>query len=117
MAQLLIIDLKVTVVLSAAEKLAAMHGNVTVPRSAITHARVAEDGMAEVQGLRCPGTNLPGLVMVGTWRNSQRTTFAVCHRRRPAIVLEVTGAGYDRIVVTVDNPEEVVSELASRTTP
>jgi hypothetical protein len=40
-----------------------------------------------------------------------RVTFAVCHGRRPAVVLELTGQRYDRIVVTVENPEEVVAGL------
>jgi hypothetical protein len=49
--------------------------------------------------------------MVGTWRDKDRVTFAVCHGRRPAVVLELTGQRYDRIVVTVENPEEVVASL------
>lgn len=39
-------------------------------------------------------------------------TFAVCHGRRPAVVVELTGQRYDRIVVTVENPDEVVARLA-----
>lgn len=52
------------------------------------------------------------MIMVGTWRDSERVTFAVCHGRRPAVVLELTGQRYDRIVVTVQNPEEVVASLS-----
>ena len=50
--------------------------------------------------------------MVGTWRSSEGTTFAVCHGRRPAVVIDVTGQGYDRLVVTVDNPADVVARLS-----
>jgi hypothetical protein len=39
-------------------------------------------------------------------------TFAVCHGRRPAVVLGLTGQRYDQIVVTVENPDEVVARLA-----
>jgi len=67
--------------------------------------------MEEVHGLRLPGTGLPGVIMVGTWREAQRVTFAVCHGRGPAVVLELTGQRYDRIVVTVENPEDVVARL------
>jgi hypothetical protein len=38
-------------------------------------------------------------------------TFAVCHGRRPAVVLDLAGQPYDRIVVTVGNPDEIVSRL------
>jgi hypothetical protein len=50
--------------------------------------------------------------MVVTWRDKERVTFAVCHGRRPAVVVELTGQRYDRIVVTVENPDEVIARLA-----
>ena len=112
MAELLINDDIVTVSLSAVEKAEALHGNVSVPRAAVASARIVPDGMDEVHGLRLPGTGFPGVIMVGTWRDQERVTFAVCHGRRPAVVLELTGQRYDRIVVTVENPDEVVARLA-----
>jgi hypothetical protein len=111
MAKLLVTDDAVTVLLSAVEKAEAVHGDVSVPRTAVVSAQVATDGMDEVHGLRMPGTGLPGVIMVGTWRAKERVTFAVVHGRRPAVVLELTGQRYDRIVVTVENPEEVVASL------
>jgi hypothetical protein len=112
MANLLVTDGTVTVSLSAIEKAEALHGDVSVPRAAVVSAQVVPDGMDEVHGLRMPGTGLPGVIMVGTWRDKQRVTFAVCHGRRPAMVLDLAGQRYDRIVVTVENPEEVVASLA-----
>jgi hypothetical protein len=53
-----------------------------------------------------------GVIMVGTWRDSERVTFAVCHGRRPAVVVELTGQRFDQIVVTVEDPDEVVARLA-----
>jgi hypothetical protein len=44
--------------------------------------------------------------MAGTWRSSESVTFSVCHGSRPAVVLELTGQPYNRIAVTVDNPED-----------
>jgi len=112
MAKLLVNDDIVTVSLSAVEKAEALHGDVSVPRSAVASARVVPDGLDEVHGLRMPGTGLPGVIMVGTWRDKERVTFAVCHGRRPAVVLELTGQHYDRFVVTVENPGEVAAALA-----
>ena len=112
MAELVIDNESLTVVLSAAERVEALHRNVTVPRAAITGVRAVVDGMDEVRGLRAPGTGLPGVVMVGTWRSGDSTTFAVCHGRRPAVVVDLTGQAFDRLVVTVDNPEEAVAKLS-----
>jgi hypothetical protein len=67
--------------------------------------------MDEVHGLRLPGTGFPDVIMVGTSRDEERVTFAVYHGRRPAVVVELTGQRYDRIVVTVENPDEVVARL------
>jgi hypothetical protein len=111
MANLLIDERSVTVSLSALEKLEALHGNVTVARSAVERVRIVPDGMAEVHGTRRPGTTWPGVIMVGTWRGRDGVTFAVCHGRGPAVVLQLTGQRYSRIVVTTDDPEAVVANL------
>ena len=111
MARLLVDDGVVTVSLSAVEKAEALHGDLSVPRTAVVSARAVPDGMDEVHGLRMPGTGLPGVILVGTWRSRDTVTFAVCHGRRPAVVLELTGQPYDRIVVTVENPDEVIADL------
>ncbi len=111
MAKLLVTDDVVTVTLSAIEKAEAAHGDISVPRASVVSARVVPDGMDEVHGMRWPGTGFPGVIMVGTWRKKERLTFAVCHGRRPAVVLELTGQRYDRVVVTVEDPDEVVASL------
>jgi hypothetical protein len=66
--------------------------------------------MAEVHGMRT-GTALPGVILVGTVRNGDSVTFAVCHGPGPAVVLDLAGQSFDRIVVTVENPDEIVSRL------
>ena len=54
---------------------------------------------------------LAGVIAVGAVRNSDGVIFAVCHERRPAVVLDLPGQSYDRIVVTAGNPDVVVSLL------
>jgi len=111
MANLLIDDDTVTVALSSVEKFEALHGNVTVPRSAIVSVRAVPDGMDELHGLRTPGTGVPGVIMVGTWRDHETFTFAVCHGRRPALVIDLADQVYDRLVITIDNPEQIAASL------
>ena len=90
-ANLLIHDDTVTVELTLAEKAEAIHGNPTIPRSAITSVRIVPDGTAEVHGLKLAGSGLTGVIKVGTWSGADGTVFAVCHGRKPAVVLELTG--------------------------
>ena len=111
MAQILLAADTLTVSMTGAEKIEALHGDVTVPRASVTRVRVAPDGMAELHGIRAPGTALPGVIAVGTWRDRGTETFAVCHGRRPAVVIELRGEAYDRLVVTVDDGQLVVDAL------
>jgi hypothetical protein len=101
----------VTVHLSAAEKAESLHGDMTYPRTAITGVRVASTGLDEVQGFKLLGSSIPAVMKVGTFRSERGSTFAACHGNGPAIVIDLVGEHYDRIVVTLDDPEQVASQL------
>jgi predicted dinucleotide-binding enzyme len=107
-------DGTVTVALSSAEKIEALHGDLTVPRTAVVRARAVPDGLAEVRGQQM-AAGWPGVSTAGTVRDVARgfdmVTFAVCHGRRPAVVLDLADQPYDRIVITAGNPHEIVSRL------
>jgi hypothetical protein len=111
MAELQIDPRTVVLTLSVAEKVEAVHGDVTIPRTAITAAHAVPDGMAEVHGLRAPGTGVPGVLVVGTFHDHGVVTFAVCHGHHPAVVLELTGHVFARVVFTHADPESIVAEL------
>lgn len=111
MANIVINGDTVTVELSVVEKVEALHGDVSVAKSSIVGRHEVPDGLTEVHGLRMPGTGLPGVILVGTFLEPGRRTFAVCHGSTPAIVFDLEGERFDRLVVTVDNPE-VLAGLA-----
>jgi hypothetical protein len=102
---------RITVALSGLEKAEALHGDISFPRTAVVSARAVPEGMAEVHGMRLPGSNVPGVVMVGTWREAGRVTFAVCHGQGPAVVLDLAGQHIDRVVVSVANPDGEIAGL------
>ncbi len=112
MARLRITDHTVTVVLSVVEKLEALHRNVTVPRWAILGVRAVADGMEEARGVPGLGTEVPGVVMAGMFSRHGTRTFVMCHGHRPAVVIELSGQPFDRLLVTVDAPEAVAARLA-----
>ena len=74
--------------------------------------RAVPDCIAEVHGLKWAGTELPG-IRVGSWHEDERVTFAVCHGRAPGIVIDLANSKYDRVVLTVENPEEIVARLSA----
>jgi hypothetical protein len=112
MAKLLITEQTVTVVLSLLEKLQTLHRNVTVPRWAILGARAVADGMKEVRGVGGMGTQVPGVIMAGMFTDHGTRTFAICRGRRPAVVIDLSGQSFDRLLVTVDDPDAAVASLA-----
>ena len=112
MAHLLITDDAVTIDMSRGERLEAAHGNQTFPRSAISGVRAVPDGIAEVHGLKWAGTELPG-IRVGSFHKDERVTFAVCHGHHPGIVIDLANARYDSVVLTVENPQDIVARLSA----
>jgi len=103
---------QVQVRLSRWEKVAALHGDLTVPRDAVVDARTTRTPLREVSGLRLPGTYLPTRVALGTYVRDGRT-FAAAYRR-PGVVLQLEGRRYSRIVVSVEDGEQVVRDLTPR---
>ncbi len=56
-------------------------------------------------GLRAPGTYWPGVIIAGTYyRNGEKKFYAV-HDFSRALVIELTGEKYARVVVEVENLE------------
>jgi hypothetical protein len=101
-----------TVQMSLTEKAEALHGDLTVPRTAITAVQVVSSGIDAVHGFKLLGSGIPGVLRVGTFKGADEgSTFAVCHGNGPAIVIDLTGEHFDRIVLTLDNPEQVAAEL------
>lgn len=89
----------------------AAHGNQTFPRSAISSVRTVPDCIAEVRGLKWAGTELPG-IRVGSFHEDQRVTFAACHGHNPGIVIDLANSKYDKVVLTVENSEEIAARLS-----
>jgi hypothetical protein len=97
--------------LTAAEHLEGMHRDIAVPRSSVRSIRVTEDVWSELRGIRAPGTGLPGVIAVGTRRGSFGKDFAAVHGSGRGVVVELVGQEFDRLVVTVADPEGTVAGL------
>jgi len=112
MAHLQITDDTVTINMSRAEKFEAAHADQAFPRSAITAVRAVPDCIAEVHGLKWAGTELPG-IRVGSFHDTERVTFAVCHGHNPGIVIDLANSKYDTVVLTIENPDETAARLSA----
>jgi hypothetical protein len=97
--------------LSAMEKLGALRSDVRVPMSAIVSCRVSTDPWSELRGVRAPGTGLPGVIALGTRRGGGIRDFSAVYRQTPAVVVELKGADFDRLVVSSEDADAVCRSI------
>jgi hypothetical protein len=70
---------------------------------------LSENG--ELRGMRAPGTGVPGQVALGTWRHRRGKDFVALYRGRPAVIVRLRGAPFQRLLVADDDADAVVAGL------
>ena len=113
MAELVIDDTTVRVELSALERAGAVRlDDLVVDRAAVTLVRSTTEPFGELRGLRAPGTGFPGRIALGTWRGRFGKDFvSIRGHDAEAVVIELTGAPWARLVVGVDDATPVLAAL------
>jgi hypothetical protein len=102
---------ELVVLLNDIEKMGALRANVRVPWSTVRSVRVAEQPFREIRGLRAPGTGFPRVIALGTWRYSGGKDFVAVYRGEPAVVVELDGADFRRLVVSSHDAARLRDEL------
>jgi len=93
------------------EKLGALRGDVRVPWSAVRDVRLSEQPFRELAGMRAPGTGLPGVIALGTWRDTGGKEFAALYRGGPAVVVMLERGDWRRLLVSDHDAAETAREL------
>jgi uncharacterized protein len=96
------------------ERLGALHGDLSIPRSIVASVTTCTPAMAAVGGLRIAGTGIPGKVALGTRRRSGGAReFVVVHASDPgAVVLDlIQVGGFSRVVVSAADPESLAASV------
>jgi hypothetical protein len=103
--------------LGGIDRALAFKRELTVPLDRVGSAAVMPRGSVpagEGTWLRAPGTHIPGLVRHGSYgREPHRELWAV-FRHADVLVIEIAGGDYARIVLGVDDPEEVAAAITRR---
>jgi hypothetical protein len=98
--------------MQALEKAEGMHRDIRVPLGAVTGVRVVDTAWdGELRGIRAPGTGLPNVIAVGTRRGSFGKDFAAVHGKGPAVVVDLEGADFTRLVVTADDAAAMAAAI------
>jgi hypothetical protein len=102
---------ELTVELTRAEKVAGVHGDITVPLSAITSVEVVPDALAAAHGFRAPGLDLPGVRRVGTWRTRRGAEFVVAGRDQAGVRLTLAGQELSSLLLGDDDAEALAERI------
>lgn len=113
MVTLLLDSTRLEVVLSGAERaLAFRKGNVIVEREHITKVQLTDDAWTWLRGIRSPGTHVPRVLALGTWRSAGGKDFALIRRNRPGVVIDLDGSDeFERIILTTRHGLALVQAL------
>lgn len=113
MVTLLLDSTQLEVVLSGAERAMAFRkGNVVIERSAISKVQLTDDAWTWLRGVPSPGTHLRGVVAMGTWKSAGGDDFAIVRRRRPSVVIDLTGhPEFERVILTTRHGLALVQAL------
>jgi hypothetical protein len=101
--------------LSALEKIGALRGDIRLPLVSVRVVRVSDTPWSELRGIRAPGTGVPGVISLCTRRGPGVHDFAAVYGRRPALVVEMTGVAFDRLVVSCADAAEAAARAADIT--
>jgi hypothetical protein len=96
---------KLDVQLSIGEKMAALHGNLSVPLSGIAGAEVLSGRWWMGLGLRIPGTAIPGLIISGTYLWRKDHAFVSWKRGEQVLQVNLSGQRYSRLLIGVKDAE------------
>ncbi|SQD97454.1 MULTISPECIES: hypothetical protein [unclassified Parafrankia] len=119
MARLVIADGRIDVALSLLERVAALHGNVSVAVDDVLDVNAVAKPLREVRGWRAPGTAAPGIGALGTWRYRGGKDFVALRRfRQPAVIVTLRpGRGFRRLVVGTPDAEHVAATIRAQLPP
>jgi hypothetical protein len=102
---------------TAGERIAGLVRDLDIPVRHVTSAVAVPDGFEAVRGLRAPGLGVPGRRKIGTWRGRGNRSLVAVRAHRSALVLDLEGHHYQRVVVTDEQATAHAQELAQRQHP
>lgn len=102
MVTLLLDQRQLEIVLTRTERvLAAQRSDLRFDRASIARLQLTDEPATWLRGVRAPGTHLPRLVSLGTWRSAQGNDFVAIRHGRPGVVIDLEGdARFSRLILS-----------------
>ncbi len=98
--------------LTPAEKLLALRReDISVQRSAIRSIKITDDPWIWIRGIRAPGTLVPLVLAIGTWKFHGGKDFLVVKNKRQAVIIDMVDEEYARLVLSTNHAADLVDTL------
>lgn len=106
MVKIEIEDEQLKVTIEGFDKALSLKNHLDIPLSHVKGARPDPEAAKGRQGIRAPGAYFPGLVTAGSFRKDGEWAFFDVHHAEKAIVIDLDGDHYKRLVLEVDDPQK-----------
>jgi hypothetical protein len=112
MASLRVHPDRLEIQLTAAEKaLALRREEISVPRSAIRSVTITDDPWIWIRGIRAPGSLIPLVLAIGTWKFHGGKDFLIIKNKRQAVIIDIADEEYARLIVSTNHAVDLVDTL------
>ena len=96
------------------DKLWAMKSRLDIPLQHIRAARIDPEAAKGLwHGLRFPGTQVPGVILAGSFYQFSGWVFYDVHDPERTVIVELEHEHYKCLVIEVSDPQAVLSRLQS----
>lgn len=99
----------VTVALTRAEKLQALHGDIQVPLAHVVAIEPVSDLWSHLRGIRAPGTGIPRRLLVGTTRYQGGRDFCVARANTAGVILSLRDEAFNRVLVSTSSMDTAIA--------
>ena len=99
--------------MSRVERTLSFHRDpIVIERDDIRSVAITEDPWTWIRGIRAPGTFLPLTLAAGTWKfHGGRDFLLIKGKQRTAVVIDVEGADWSRVIVSTPRASELIEAL------
>lgn len=118
MARIDITDIGLTVTLIGARRVVGRIRPLTIPWHNVSDARLGSAEARRFPGIRWGVSSyIPGILALGSFRTLRTRDFWDVTKPVNAIVVELTGHKYDRLIIEVDDPQATVAAITAVVSP
>jgi hypothetical protein len=112
MASLRVHSDRLEVHLTPAEKSLALHRDgIVVHRENIRSVAITDDPWIWIRGIRAPGSLIPLVLAVGTWKFHGGKDFLAVKNKRQAVVIDLVDEEFSRLILTTKHAPDLIASL------